>query len=252
MREKRALKLSVLVPAYNEAGNIYRNIREIERALKTGGLDYELIVVDDGSGDDTYREIRRRVKETPRVKGLRLNCNVGKGQALRAAFKLSRGELVAFLDADLDLPPDQLVDYVKIMEREDAEVVSGAKMHPESKLEYPLGRSIVSRCYSLIVLMFFSLPLRDTQTGLKLFRRRVLARIFPVMMVKRYAFDLELLVLAHYLRYRIIEAPVRIVSRRPMGRIKLHDYYVTGNDTLAVFYRLRIKRYYQRKLGGRG
>jgi len=244
-------RLSVLMPAYNEADTIYQNIREVETALKRARLDYEIIVIDDGSHDTTQRETRRRATENRRVKSVRLARNAGKGQALQAGFRACRGELVVFLDADLDLPPAQVADYVKLMEEEDADLVIGAKMHPDSQLQYPLHRRIVSRCYSLIILLLFTLPLRDTQTGLKLFRRRVLVRVFPVMMVKRYAFDLELLVLAHYLRYRIIEAPVEIVSRRPMGRIRLRDYYVTGNDTLAVFYRLWIRRYYQKRLGKR-
>ena len=239
------------MPAYNEEGHIYDNVREVEKALAKARLDFEIVVVDDGSADGTYREAARRARATPRVKAVRLADNAGKGQALRAGFGAARGELVAFLDADLDLPPRQVAEYVKRLEREDADVVCAAKMHPESKLAYPAGRRFVSRIYSLIVLVLFSLPLRDTQTGLKLFRRRVLERVFPVMLVKRYAFDLELLVLANYLHYRILEAPVEVVSRRPMGRIKLRDFYVTGNDTLAIFYRLRIRKYYQKRLGGR-
>lgn len=239
------------MPAYNEEERIYENIREVEQALRQGGLDYEIVIVDDGSEDNTYREVARRAKENKRVKALRMEKNAGKGQALRTAFAACGGELVAFLDADLDLPPRQVVDYVKLMRGQDADLVSGAKMHPRSKLVYPLGRRIVSRIYSFVVFVLFSLPIRDTQTGIKLFRRRVLERVFPLMLVKRYAFDLELLVLANYLRYRIVEAPVQVISRRPMGRIKLRDYYVTGNDTLAIFYRLRVRKYYQKKLGNR-
>ena len=243
--------LSVIMPAYNEGERIHANLREVEKRLAAQKLDFEIVVVDDGSADNTFAECRRRAKQSKRVRAVRLKQNAGKGQALRRGFAVSRGELVAFLDADLDLPPQQLGDYIRRMERYDAELVIGAKMHPESKLVYPLHRRLVSRVYFFLVMLLFALPLRDTQTGIKLFRRRVLERVFPAMMVKRYAFDLELLVLANYLGYRIIQAPVQLVSRRPMGRIKWRDYYVTGNDTLAVFYRLRIKRYYQKKLGVR-
>jgi hypothetical protein len=94
--------------------------------------------------------------------------------------------------------------------------------------------------------MLFGLPLRDTQTGLKLFRREVLKQAFPKVLIKRFAFDLELLVLAHHMGYRITEAPVIVNYRMKYGHIGLRAVFNIFWDTLAVFYRLRIKKYYDR------
>jgi len=95
--------------------------------------------------------------------------------------------------------------------------------------------------------MLFGLPLRDTQTGLKLFRREVLRRVFRKMLVKRYAFDLEILALAHHFQYRIAQAPVTLRPQRRRDRIWLVDIYHTLWDTLAIFYRMHILRYYDRE-----
>lgn len=127
-----------------------------------------------------------------------------------------------------------------------ADVVIGSKHHPASKLHYPFARKVISRIYALVLKILFNLPLRDTQTGLKIFKHDVLKRVFPKVLCKRYAFDLELLVNANRLGYRVAEAPVVLNFRRPVkwGRIGLNDIYLTGLDTLAIFYRMYILKYY--------
>ena len=132
------------------------------------------------------------------------------------------------------------------MNENQADVVIGSKRHPESKLDYPTQRKIISSIYFLLIKLLFNLPIKDTQTGLKLFKHKVLERVFPKVLVKRYAFDLELLVNIHHLGYKIIEAPITLNYQRIMGRIRLKDLYYTGIDTLAIFYRLYFLRYYNK------
>jgi len=106
----------------------------------------------------------------------------------------------------------------------------------------------LSFIYSKVLLLLFGLPLRDTQTGLKLFRRKVLEDVFPVILSKAFAYDVEVLALAQSWGYKIVEAPVILNFRSEVrwGAISFYDYYRTANDTLAVFYRLKILKYYDR------
>ena len=98
----------------------------------------------------------------------------------------------------------------------------------------------------MLVRALFGLPVRDTQTGIKLFKRAVLERVLPRILVKRFAFDLELLANAHHFGYRIVEAPVTLNFRRVCSRLRISAVWNVFLDTLAIFYRMRILHYYDR------
>lgn len=238
-------RISVIMPAYNESPHIYKNIIETSSVFEKTKRDFEIIVVDDGSTDSTYGEAKRAASDK-NVKVVHYSDNNGKGNALKEGFKHATGDYVVFLDSDLDLHPMQLHRLFRIMRNRRADVVIGSKHHPKSQLDYPAGRKVISRVYALILKALFGLPLRDTQTGLKVFRYEVLKRVFPKVLSKRFAYDLEILVNAHHLGYRVTESPVVLNFKRPKkwGRIGLKDMYHTGMDTLAIFYRLRVLKYY--------
>jgi glycosyltransferase involved in cell wall biosynthesis len=240
-------KVSVIMPAYNEGGRIAHSVKVTAATLETFGCDWELIVCDDGSTDTTYalaveaaqaygRKIL--VKRNPR--------NIGKGRALKKAFKYVSGDYVVFLDADLDLHPIQIQTLFDIMRLDNADIVIGSKMHPNSRVHYPLQRKIISLGYYLCVKFLFGLPCHDTQTGLKLFKTEVLRRVFPRILVKKFASDLELLVNADHLGFRIAEAPIVIDYRKPYGLIGARAVLMTFWDTLAIFYRMYVLKYYDR------
>jgi glycosyltransferase involved in cell wall biosynthesis len=244
-------KLSVLMPAYEEGAGIYDNIGETLAFLQESSCDFEIIVIDDGSSDNTYEEASRFAASNPSVKLIRNETNLGKGEALREGFKRSKGDIIVFIDADLDLHPSQLQVFFDYLNREHADVVIGSKRHPQSKLYYPFHRKVVSMIYFFLVKLLFRLPIHDTQTGLKLFKRQVLEKVFPQMLVKKFAFDLELLVLAHKYNFRIAEAPVVVDYRPNIGRkikhwVRPNDIYTTWWDTMAIFYRLYILRHYDK------
>lgn len=243
---KRGPQVSVLMPAYNEGPRIRANIAAVNRMFKAMGRSFEVVVVDDGSGDWTFEEAKAGAKGLRHVTVKRHEVNQGKGWALKEAFRLCRGEWVVFLDSDLDIDPSQLEIFFKIQQEEAADVVIGSKRHPLSKIKYPMKRRIVSAGYFFLVKLLFQLPLRDTQTGLKLFRREVLKAVFPKVLVKRYAFDLELLVLSHHLGFKIAEAPVVVEYRGKFGHIGASSIFNVWWDTMAVFYRLKVKKYYDK------
>ncbi len=230
----KTCKLSVILPAYNEGQQIAASIRETARAL--AGRNHEIIVVDDGSTDDTLEQAQAAAGD-PCVKIVHHEPNRGKGYALKHGFSEATGDLVAFLDADNDLPPAQLLNLMQIMDRDQADVVIGSKLHPESKLVYPPLRRVVSLAYFNLVHFLFGLPVHDTQTGIKLFRREVLAQVFPHLQIEGFAFDLEMLVAAHLYGYSIAEAPVILdfqTGSRPLNVFRAG--IAMARDTFLVFY----------------
>lgn len=239
-------KISVLMPAYNEGAHLYENLVQTIRVFEKYKREYEIIVINDGSNDNTSQEALRTEAEFPRVKFVNLDKNVGKGNALQEGFAAATGDYVVFLDADLDLHPAQLWKLFKEMRDKQADVVIGSKRHPLSKVHYPFARRVISYIYAIVLGVLFGLPLTDTQSGLKIFRFEVLADVLPRILCKRYAFDVEVLANAHHMGYKIVEYPVVVSWRRHnrWGRIGLRDMYLTGIDTLAIFYRMYILRYY--------
>ncbi|MDD5005800.1 MAG: glycosyltransferase [Candidatus Omnitrophica bacterium] len=239
-------KISVIMPAFNEAEVIERNILETIDTFKRFNLDFEIIVIDDGSTDDTLQKIKNISEKFTNVKVTRNMENYGKGRALKKGFRLATGQYVVFLDSDIDLHPAQIETFFDIMKLDNADIVIGSKRHPNSVLNYPLQRKIISSVYFFLIKIMFGLPIKDTQTGLKLFKYEVLKRVFPKIVVKAFAFDLEVLVNAHRLGYKIAEAPVIIDSKREFNRIGIYEIIEMWVDTMAIFYRMYILKYYDK------
>ncbi|HAJ56576.1 MAG TPA: UDP-glucose:dolichyl-phosphate glucosyltransferase [Candidatus Omnitrophica bacterium] len=239
-------KVSVIIPAYNEGRVIFDSLNETIRTFNDFGCDYEIILIDDGSKDNTLAQALKAAKECPRIKVKRNLVNYGKGRALKKAFRYTTGDYVVFLDADLDLHPAQAQTLFDILKLDSADVVIGSKMHPNSQVEYPFSRKVISFIYYLIIKILFGLPIHDTQTGLKLFKREVLKDVLPRIVVKKFALDLEILANIHRLGFKIAEAPIVLKQNRPFGRLGLKAMVQTGWDTLAIFYRMYILRYYDK------
>ena len=240
--------ISVVVPAFNEGGVIYNNIKEIEKVLdlflNKKRKSYELIIVNDGSTDNTYDEALRAAKENKKIKVVDYKNNGGKGFALKYGFKFCSGKYVTFIDADLDLHPKLIPIFIEHIERNGADIVIGSKVHPDSLIKYPIYRRILSTGYHLFTRLLFRLDLGDTQTGLKIFKYEALQYVLPKILCKKYAFDLELLVNAYHNGFKIIEAPIELNWQRLENRLKLKDIWKLMLDTFGIFYRLKIIKYY--------
>jgi O-antigen/teichoic acid export membrane protein/glycosyltransferase involved in cell wall biosynthesis len=234
-------EISLVVPSYNGGLALERSVRGMIALLDTLDRPFEVIVVSDGSTDDSARTLQR---VSPRVSVIHYGQRHGKGVALRVGMTSARGRYVAFADGDGDLDVVELKSFLTLMDMYDPDMVIGSKRHPLSVVEYPSSRRIMSWCYQRLVRLLFGLNVRDTQTGMKLIRRDVLDAVLPRMLEKRYAFDLEFLVVARRLGYtRFFEAPVKLnyrfsstISPRAVFRILL--------DTAAIFYRCYILRFY--------
>jgi len=234
-------KFSLIIPAYEEGDRLRECILQVKRTLSLLGLDFEIIIVDDGSRYETYRTARS-LEDNPKVRFFRNNVNMGKGYAVKMGFQKSSGDIVAYMDVDIGctLKPQLVAYYLKRLNSSDAVIAS--KRHPQSKINYPLHRRILSRAFNILVKLLFRLPLSDTQCGFKIFKRKALEDAMPRLMVKRYAFDVELLVNIHKRGYKIMEAPINIEHRE--SRINIKEIYRMVVDILAVFYRLHFTKTY--------
>lgn len=238
-------KLSIIIPAYKEEKNIYRTVKQIVEAHDILWYSYEVLVVVDGSPDNTAREARRHKSKNVRV--LEYKTNQGKGYALKYGTKHAHGDIITYTDAGGDFDPKQFDKCVKLMEIFDADFVIGSKRHPASKINYPRKRRIYSWIYHKIIRVLFGLNVTDTQAGLKFLKKKVAKDVVPRALVKQYAFDLEMLVIAHQLGYRrIFEAPIELNFNNSTSGVNSKTIQRMIIDTMAIFYRAKMLNYYRK------
>lgn len=238
-------KLSVVIPAYNEGEKIYKNLLEMDRMIHSFSDNFELIVVNDGSLDNTEAEIARASAENVHIIPAGYQENRGKGAAIRAGVDCATGEYIAFLDADLDLSPMHLEKFMKKMEETDAIAVIGSKLHKDSEVDYPLPRRIMSLGYYLMLKVLFRLSIKDTQTGVKLFQAEQLRQAMQYVTSNGFAYDIEVLALVNIFGGRIEEMPVHLVFQRGTGwgRIRIADVIDVAAETMHIYHNVhRVKK----------
>jgi glycosyltransferase involved in cell wall biosynthesis len=241
--------LSAILPVYNGGEEIVDNVGVIRRALAEGLPDEEIevIVVSDGSIDETAEQLLA-ARGDAGFRVIHYDRNLGKGYAVKTGALASHGDWIALIDADLDLDPSAVPAYLEVARQGSLDFAIGSKRHPASVVHYPRSRRVASWCYQQLNRVLFRLDVRDTQVGLKVFHRRVVDEVVPLLLVKQFAFDIELLAVATALGFgRIKELPVRLEYRFTGSALRSAAVVRALLDTAAVFYRLRILRTYQRK-----
>jgi glycosyltransferase involved in cell wall biosynthesis len=246
---RRRPLLTVVVPVYNGGQEIVENVGVIRREAAVGlsREDVELVVVSDGSIDGTAERLLAARSDVG-MRVIHYDRNLGKGYAVKLGALAAGGRWVAIVDADLDLDPGSIPGYLEIAQRDELDFAIGSKRHPDSIVHYPRSRRIASGIYQQLNRLLFRLDVRDTQVGLKVFRHEVAEEVVPLLLVKQFAFDLELLAVARALGFgRIRELPVRLEYRFTGSEVRSRAVVRALLDTAAIFYRLRILRTYQRK-----
>ncbi len=238
--------LSIVIPSYNEGDHIFNNLNIISEEISKFTDDFELVPVNDGSKDNTGSEILRAASVNSKISPVVYEKNKGKGAAIVEGVKHSKGDIIGFLDADLDISPSHVASYISAMNEKNADVVIGSKMHKDSKLDYPPMRRFFSWGYFVLLKILFGLKVKDTQTGIKFYKAEFIKNIVDKLTVYGYAFDIEILALANSMKASIIEMPVEIVFQRgeSFGRIKVSDIWKMFTDTVGIWWRLRIKKSY--------
>lgn len=200
------MDLSVVIPAYNEEARLGASLRRIVSYLDDRGGAWEVLVVDDGSRDGTAALAEGF--PDPRVRALRLAENRGKGAALRTGVGASRGRRVLLTDADLSVPIEELTRLEAVVER--APVVLGSRAVPGARLveRQPVYRELMGKVFNLLVRLLAVRGVHDTQCGFKLLDGAVARRLFADLTVNRFAYDVELVWLAHRRGHRVEEVGV--------------------------------------------
>lgn len=203
--------LSVVIPAYNEALRIGASLEKIRRYLASKGFASELVVVDDGSVDGTPGLLGKVAPSFPAFRAVRNQPNRGKGFSVRRGVLEARGEFVLFTDADLSAPIEEADKLFQALEsaQADAAVGSRALQRELVGVHQPWFREYAGRAFNLLVRLTTGLRIRDTQCGLKLFRRATTRRAFELQSFTGFGFDPELLFLIERLGGKVVEVPVR-------------------------------------------
>lgn len=239
--------LSVIVPVYGQGKTIRHNLKAILAEVDVLNIPFEIIVVIDGMADNSMKEAKH--VESSKITVIGYETNKGKGYAVRYGMARAKGDVIGFIDAGGEIRESGIPMLIEHMRWYDADIVVGSKRHPVSKIVYPWYRKILSFGYQLILRMLFGLRIRDTQVGLKLYKRKVLEDVLPRLLVKQFAFDIEILAVANHLGYsRIYESPIELDFSKYTSTITPSKTFrvvlLTLKDTLTVFYRLKFKHYY--------
>ncbi|MFX1486785.1 MAG: glycosyltransferase [Promethearchaeota archaeon] len=235
------MKLSIIMPAYNEEKRIEGAIKRTERTLDQLGVDYEVIVVDDGSHDNTFEKAHKTARRSnnDHIKIIGYEKNHGKGNALKYGAMHATGDIIIFLDSDLEIPPEQIKRYLRLLKRGD--ILIPSKKHPRSKVDSPLIRRVLGRVFNILVRFLIGLKYRDTQSGLKALKANVLRKVMPKLTIDRYAFDVELLTVADLYGFKAIELPISVKMN---GMIKIKEIIRMFHDLLEIAYRHKILNWY--------
>ena len=237
---RSAVDLSMVIPAYNEARRLPPTLTRLRDYLDTGADSYEVLVVDDGSDDDTVAVAQAVAREWPQLAVLALPHNQGKGAAVREGMLHARGALRAFSDADLSTPIEEL-PRLRSHLGGPCHVAIASRDAPGSDIQVhqPRWREFMGRTYNRILRLLVLPGIRDTQCGFKLFTSEAAEACFAPLETFRFGFDAEVLVRAHRRGWEIAEVPVRWrhVEESRVGGI---------GDALRMLYdlvRLRFTRF---------
>jgi O-antigen/teichoic acid export membrane protein/glycosyltransferase involved in cell wall biosynthesis len=238
--------LSLIVPAFNAAAYIETSLAEIIATLDRLGAEFEILVVSDGCTDGTPEAVQRVAD--PRVQLIQYAANQGKGHALCLGATHAEGRYVGWLDADLDVSPEVILDAVGILQSGGVDAVIGSKRHPRSAVHYPRSRRTLSAGFQLLVRILFRVKVRDTQVGAKVFRGEMLRTVVPLLLIKRYAFDLEVLAVGAEFGFdRVEETPITLAYRFTGTGVNARAVRRMFLDTLAIAYRIHLRHWYVRQ-----
>ncbi|HEY4359282.1 MAG TPA: glycosyltransferase [Acidobacteriaceae bacterium] len=201
--------LSIVIPAYNECARIEETLERVLACVNEQGWDAEVLVVDDGSTDETPEIVQRWMQSHPRLHMVRNPGNRGKGYSVRNGLLQAAGDMVLFTDADLSAPMEEGARLLEAL-NEGADVAIGSRWLEKQRqtIHQPLYRRFFGRCFNWVTRKVMGLPFKDTQCGFKAFKRDAAQTIFRLQTIERWGFDPEILFIARKLKYRIAEVPV--------------------------------------------
>ena len=206
--------ISLVVPAYNEGSYIEGTITSMNSFLSKKYPSFEIIVVDDGSSDNTGSVLSELSKKVTRLKILTNVTNMGKGYSVRKGVLSAKGKNIAFSDSDLSVPIEELDRFLDCL-KEGNDIAIGSRALKSSSIikGQSFLRKNMGRTFNLLIRLFLFGGIVDTQCGFKVFKSKVAKTLFNLQRIKGFCFDAEILYIAKKLKYKIQEVPVKWVNR---------------------------------------
>lgn len=238
--------LSVIVPAFNEEKKIEKNIEKYNNYLKQQKYSYEIIIVNDGSLDNTKKNIENIIRKNSKVKLINLKKNYGKGYAVKEGMLKAQGDFHLFLDADNSTSIEHLNKAMPLLLKKE-DIVIGSRSsfdHQNSKviLSQPFWRVFLGKIGNFLIRILFKIKIRDTQCGFKIFSSSISQKIFSNLTINRWLFDLEIIVLAKKYGVKINIIPVEWENDKD-SKLKLKEYFYSFLELLHIKYNLMFKKY---------
>jgi glycosyltransferase involved in cell wall biosynthesis len=241
------MELSVIIAVYDESESVGRNLDRLARHLASSGLDWEVLVVDDGSRVP-FRAPDSLAPHGARVRVHRETVNRGQGHSVRQGVFLTRGENIVYMDADLSVPLEHLPEFLAALKESDVVVASRWIQGSRVRRRQPWLRRWLGRFFYLMVHALFLPGIHDTNCGFKAYRRAAAERVFRLARCDRWGFNVEHLLLARRAGLRIREVPVRW-EHGPESHVRLaRDVAFTLRELASIFVRHRLLPF----RGGRG
>ena len=202
-------RLSIVIPAYNESARIEAALASVLACVDARSWDADILVVDDGSTDNTPAIVQQWMASHPRLHLIQNPGNRGKGYSVRNGLLQASGDIVMFTDADLSAPIEEAERLIAAIDA-GADVAIGSRWLDKQKqtVHQPLYRRFFGRCFNWVTRKVMGLPFKDTQCGFKAFRRDAAQTIFRLQTIERWGFDPEILFIARKRGYRVVEVPV--------------------------------------------
>jgi dolichyl-phosphate beta-glucosyltransferase len=236
--------LSVVIPAYNEEERIVKTFERVSQYLERQPYASELIVVDDGSTDQTVPVALNLLKRLNKGILLQNGRNRGKGYSVQKGILNSRGQFVLFSDADLSTPIEELAKLLNAVQGEfDIAIGSRGLKSSDVQVHQPWYREYMGKTFNLIIRLLLLSRFHDTQCGFKCFRGDVARELFALQTLDHYSFDVEILLLAQLRQYRVLEVPVQWMNE-PNSRVSaVNDSARMLKDVLRIRYNLLTGKY---------
>ncbi len=201
--------LSVVIPAYNEGPRLAKTLQEIIAFLRAQTYRSEILVIDDGSADNTSAIAEQELTSFPEYQVLKNVPNQGKGAAVRRGMLEARGEMLLFTDADMSTPIQEVTGFIAALQKDYDVVIGSRAMQGADIVEHqPFFREWMGRIYNFLARLLAFKGIQDSQCGFKCFRREAARDLFRRQKLDRFSFDAEIVFLAQRLGYRLLEKPV--------------------------------------------
>ncbi len=201
--------ISIIIPCYNEGIKLINNIKKVNEYMNKLDIDYEIIVVNDGSTDDTYSILMKNISSFKNTQVESYSVNKGKGYAVKTGFNLAKGDIIIFMDADLSTDLKAINDSLTILNNSNFDIVIGNRNNLNSEVNNKsFFRKFLSNCCRLLTKIIIGIDFEDTQCGFKVFKKDVANKLYKKQKIDRFAFDIEYLYIAKLYNYKITEFPV--------------------------------------------